>query len=100
MLTSAANSLVAVYAGVRVAASPDYPSNMTVDEVENHHKNLISFDGETSLDIPPHIDNIVNYRATLGHKVGCQWDENTCLIPQVMVVTSSGLSLGYPTLSI
>jgi len=48
----------------------EYPENMTsLDEREDHHKNLLSYDNEVSLDIPPHMDDIVEYRATLGHKV-------------------------------
>jgi len=29
----------------------------------------MSFDEKVNLDIPPYWDNIVNYRASLGHKV-------------------------------
>jgi hypothetical protein len=48
----------------------EYPENMTsLDEREDHHKNLLSYDSEISLDIPPHMDSIIVYRATLGHKV-------------------------------
>jgi hypothetical protein len=42
---------------------------MTMDEKEDHHKNLLTFTSEISLDVPPHLDSIVDYRASLGHKV-------------------------------
>ena len=61
--------MVAVYAGIKTNRNFVYPPNMTNDEMEDHHKNLLTFDEDLNLDIPPHLDSVVNYRATLGHKV-------------------------------
>jgi hypothetical protein len=61
--------LIAIYAGVKASALVEYPANMTMDEKEDHHKNLLTFTSEISLDVPPHMDSIVEYRASLGHKV-------------------------------
>ena len=63
---------MAVYAGVRVPTNSDYPENFTLEEREDHHKNLLSYNDVYNLDVPPHLDDIVVYRATLAHKV------NTC----------------------
>ena len=54
-----------------------YTSNMTIDEQENVHKNLLSYDNEASLDVPPPLDNVKIYRATLGHKANHSFKPNT-----------------------
>ena len=65
-----AGSLVATYAGLLV---PDEDAlmhaNMTAAEREDAHKNLISFDDDVALDIPPGMSNVTVYRASVGHKV-------------------------------
>ena len=61
--------LVTLYAGTLVLDEEAlYTDNMTSAEWEDVHKNLISFDDHHSLDTPPEYANIVNYRASLGHK--------------------------------
>ena len=54
-----------------------YWSNMTIDERENVHKNLLSFNKEYDLNVPPPMDNILIYRATLGHKSNHSFRPNT-----------------------
>ena len=63
--------LIASYAGfhIRNAEAEIYAGNMTKAERENAHKNLIHLDTGTDLDIPPRYSDIVQYRASLGHKV-------------------------------
>lgn len=60
-------SVVAYYAGEHLY---DYDEallpNMTIDEREDRHKNLLSYNDDYDLDC--HDSNIVTYRATLGHK--------------------------------
>jgi hypothetical protein len=50
---------------------------MTVDERENVHKNLLSYNKQYDLNIPPPMDNIMVYRATLGHKANHSFKPNT-----------------------
>jgi hypothetical protein len=50
---------------------------MTIDERENVHKNLLSFNKEYDLNVPPPFDNILVYRATLGHKANHSFRPNT-----------------------
>ena len=50
---------------------------MTMDEQENVHKNLLSYDKVASLDVPPPLDNVLIYRATLGHKANHSFRPNT-----------------------
>ena len=62
--------MVAFYAGLLVFdESALFFDNMTADESENVHKNFMSYDNDITLDIPPGYDNIINYRASLAHKV-------------------------------
>jgi hypothetical protein len=54
-----------------------YHDNMTIDVRENIHKNLLSFNKEYDLNVPPPLDNILIYRATLGHKANHSFRPNT-----------------------
>lgn len=64
-----AQSLVVAYAGFLVFDEAAlYTGNMTSAEHEDAHKNLMSFNDDYSLNIPPWMSQIVNYRATLAHK--------------------------------
>ena len=54
-----------------------YRANMTREERELAHKNLLSYNNDYDLDIPPHMDDIMVYRATLGHKVNHSFQPNT-----------------------
>ena len=59
---------MAMYAGVTVFNEDSLlRDNMTDYEKENAHKNLMSHDDYT-LDVPPSMDSVSAYRATLGHK--------------------------------
>ena len=71
VLIFSGNALVALYAGVQVPTNQDYPLTIPLEERENLQKNLIGYseDLNLQLDIPPHLDGIVAYRASLGHKV-------------------------------
>ena len=65
-----ANQLVATYGGFKVYDEEKlYRWNMTLDEREDAHKNLMSFNEDFSLNLPPEYSDIRKYRATLGHKV-------------------------------
>ena len=48
---------------------------MTLDEVEDRHKNLLTYDDTFDIDCPE--SDIVKYRATLGHKANHKFDANT-----------------------
>ena len=62
--------MIVNYHGVIVNDDIDiYHDNMTIAERENIHKNLLYYTAGTSVDIPPKYDNIIYYRASLGHKV-------------------------------
>ena len=62
--------LVVTYAGFKAYEDDDlYLANMTKAERFAAHKNLISYNDDYALDIPPHISDAVVYRASLGHKV-------------------------------
>ena len=56
---------------MQVPTNQDYPLTIPLEERENLQKNLIGYseDLNLQLDIPPHLDGIVAYRASLGHKV-------------------------------
>ena len=60
---------MAIYAGVKIPRDYEYPANLTLKEREDHHKNLLDYDDDYNIDVPPHLDDIVVYRASLGHKV-------------------------------
>lgn len=64
-----ANSLVAIYAGF-ILDNDDtgLMPNMTKAEVEDHHKNWLTFNDTHMVDIPPFYTSIISYRASLGHK--------------------------------
>lgn len=63
--------LITSYAGVLVKDENDlYTPDMSSDQREDAHKNLMSYDSEHSLDIPPRMSHLEVYRATLAHKVG------------------------------
>ena len=68
-------SLVAYYAGAHLH---DYDEalfpNMTVDEREERHKNLLSYNDDYDLDCPD--SNVVTFRATLAHKCNHAFDAN------------------------
>lgn len=72
-------SIIVLYAGFMVKDSQKiYTKNMTLDERELRHKNLLTFNKSHDLDLPaPHYDNIVNYRASLGHKVNHSFQPNS-----------------------
>ena len=62
--------IVSLYAGTLVFDEGKlHTENMTMEEMEDAHKNLLSYLDAYSLDIPPRYTNIKAYRATLGHKV-------------------------------
>ncbi len=65
----APHELVVVYAGTLVLSTDDRAANMSVDEREVYYKNLMSYDDNYSLNVPPEMFNVADYRATLGHKV-------------------------------
>ena len=48
--------------------------NMTADERERAHKNLLTYDDNYDLDVPS--EDKVEYRATLGHKANHKFDAN------------------------
>ena len=60
---------MAIYAGVKIPIDYQYPANHTVEEREDYEKNLLDYDDNFNIDVPPHLDDIVVYRASLGHKV-------------------------------
>ena len=60
---------MAIYAGVKIPIDHQYPANHTVEEREDYEKNLLDYDDNFNIDVPPHLDDIVVYRASLGHKV-------------------------------
>ena len=63
------NTVMAFYAGVKVFdENALFHENMTLNEAENVHKNFMSYSDVYTLDIPPGMDDIVKYRATLAHK--------------------------------
>lgn len=68
--TIPAQTLVATYAGLRVYDEDLlYLDDMTPQQIEDAHKNLMSFDDDYSLNIPPKMSFLHQYRASLGHKV-------------------------------
>ena len=54
-----------------------YHENQTIDEQENAHKNILGYNDDFSMDVPPPMDNILIYRATLGHKANHAFKPNT-----------------------
>jgi hypothetical protein len=59
-----------MYAGVKVYDEDAmFLANMSICEREDAHKNLLNFNDDYTLDVPPEYSDIVSYRATLGHKV-------------------------------
>lgn len=67
--TIPAQTLVATYAGLRVYDEDLlYLDDMTPQQIEDAHKNLMSFDDDYSLNIPPKMSFLHQYRASLGHK--------------------------------
>ena len=54
---------------MQVPTNQDYHLTIPLEERENLQKNLIGYSKDLNLDIPPHLDGIVAYRASLGHKV-------------------------------
>ena len=73
-----AYSLVAMYAGQLLEDSNSmYTPNMTIDERENRHKYLLTFNDTYDLDIPPEFEDIQVYRASLGHKINHSFKGNT-----------------------
>lgn len=71
-------TVVSYYAGTKVYdMSVLFSPNMTIDERENIHKNLLSFNKEFDLNVPPPMDNILFYRATLAHKANHSFRPNT-----------------------
>ena len=64
------DEIVALYAGLLVFDEGIIHSeNMTIEEMEDAQKNLLSYNTFYSLDIPPKYTKITAYRASLGHKV-------------------------------
>ena len=62
-------SVVAHYNGFHIRNNRKlYHANMTSQEAEERQKNLLTFNSTHDVDLPAPYDNIVNYRATLGHK--------------------------------
>ena len=65
-------SVIVYLAGVKFSNSTRPKrifKNMTMDEIEDIDKNVITLIDDEFLDIPPAMSNIIHYRATLGHKV-------------------------------
>jgi [histone H3]-lysine4 N-methyltransferase len=50
---------------------------MTIDEREEAHKNLLSYNKVFDLNVPPPMDDILVYRATVGHKVNHSFRPST-----------------------
>ena len=70
--------LVAVYAGLRMTHS-EYDANYDDTPDESHddvHKNLIGLNDDFTIDVPPQLTSIVDYRSSLGHKANHKFDEN------------------------
>ena len=62
--------IVALYAGTLVLDERKlHTYNMTMVEMEDAQKNLLTYNNVYSLDIPPKYTNLTAYRASLGHKV-------------------------------
>eukprot|EP00095_Tigriopus_kingsejongensis_P009987 snap_masked-scaffold17_size721972-processed-gene-6.6 protein:Tk09987 transcript:snap_masked-scaffold17_size721972-processed-gene-6.6-mRNA-1 annotation:"setd7_halro ame: full" len=67
--TIPARTLVVSYAGIKVVDEELlFHDKMTSAEEEDAHKNLMSYSDDFSLDIPPHLSSLHQYRATLAHK--------------------------------
>ncbi|TRY64272.1 hypothetical protein TCAL_02616 [Tigriopus californicus] len=68
--TIPAQTLIVTYAGLHVYDEEDlYSEDMTPDEVEDAHKNLMSYDDDYALNIPPDMSSLHQYCSSLGHKV-------------------------------
>ena len=68
---------MAFYAGVRVYDENKlFHDNMTIDVQEDVHKNFMSYSEAFTLDIPPGMDDIINYRASLAHKAQHKFEPN------------------------
>ena len=66
--------IVALYAGTLVFDEGKlHTYNMTMEEMEDAQKNLLTYSNLYSLDIPPRYTNITAYRASLGHKVSLKY---------------------------
>ena len=62
--------IVSLYAGTLVFDEGKlHTDNMTMEEMEDAQKNLLTYNNVYTLDIPPKYTNIKAYRASLGHKV-------------------------------
>ncbi len=63
------NELVVNYAGMVVYEEGDlYTDNMTAFEMEDAHKNLMSYNDDYMINVPPKHTSVLHYRASLGHK--------------------------------
>lgn len=49
---------------------------MSMAEKQDRHKNLLSFNRTHDIDVPRPYDNIVNFRAGLGHKANHSFKNN------------------------
>ena len=69
-------SVIAIYSGHFVDSSKVFTDSMSQEEKENKHKNLLSFNQTHLIDIPTPYDNLINYKATLGHKANHSFKNN------------------------
>ena len=60
--------VIMFYGGIYVE-DISYWDNMTVEQREDVHKNLLEYNDTYGIDVPPDYSDILRYRATLGHKI-------------------------------
>ena len=70
--------LVAVYAGTVLDDSEyqDIFNNVSVEMLDDVHKNLIVLTDDLTINVPPHFSSITEYRGSLDHKANLKLDED------------------------
>ena len=69
-------SVISIYSGILINSSFVFSDSMTQEQKEDHHKNLLSFNQSHLINIPTPYDNLINYKATLGHKANHSFKNN------------------------
>ena len=69
-------SVISIYSGIFINSSFVFSDSMTQEQKEDHHKNLLSFNQSHLINIPTPYDNLINYKATLGHKANHSFKNN------------------------